>query len=956
MLTPFWKVWAFRKQKGGYMTEKPYDFSGYVTKNDILCTDGRTIRRDAFLENDGKVVPMVWMHKHDAPDNVLGHMVLENRPDGVYGYGYFNDTDKGRTAKMLVEHGDISCMSIWANHLKQRGGDVIHGLINEVSLVLNGANRGALIDSRLAHGDFSEDEAFICMGDDEPIMVNEDNYLIHYGRKGMKWGESIFGDEEETAPNRPRSREVNITGEGKPLTTDSSSGTGPVGQNNSNRPVSGATKADSSAVPTKNAQPISTSSYDGSGKESNADSSSGKPPRPNIFLTSDAPDMSGFPPAIRKKLEENAKQGNAFYESVMNMQEQYENLDTEAERAQLRNSPEFANAVSGYREALNQQFSMAIPVFKNAPAIEGVSVTETDRLQTIAAFDTWVKETFFPEVAASEKRGDKVNGQKSGSITQTEKSKASKLSHADSDTTIGDVLDTFTEDQLNVLFYLLAKTAGESGNISHSEEDDNMKNNVFDQSTTAPTLSAEDVSALFSEAKRTHASMKDTVLAHADDYGITNIEYLFPDDRQLTSAPVFIKKPDEWVKAVMGGVSHTPFSRVKTVFADITEADARAKGYVKGNRKMEEVITLLKRKTDPQTVFKKQKLDRDDQIDITDFNVVAWLKTEMRMKLDEELAQAFLIGDLRSPASEDKIGEDHIRPIWKDDDLFVIRKAIPLTATMTPDDRARKFIRMAVKARKDYRGKGNPSLFTTEDLLTDMMLIEDTTGRPLYDSEAKLCTALRVKEIIPVPAMENVSRIVGTSTMNLMGIIVNLADYTVGADKGGSIEMFEDFDIDFNQNKYLIETRCSGALTAPYSAIVIEGSESMYLDMEPIDGSETQYGKSVSDLQTGIVVNEDSIAGTLKYVTGYTGFSGDPDEQKGNFIALQFDAPSGATTTVELLGGKHEGSPVTLDSDMTAVFQIANKSQKIRVVSSNDGMEIAKTYSLRLLKLNGPTA
>lgn len=940
------------------MTEKPYDFSGYVTKNDILCSDGRTIRRDAFLENDGKVVPMVWMHKHDAPENVLGHMVLENRPDGVYGYGYFNDTDRAKTAKMLVEHGDISCMSIWANHLKQRGGDVIHGLINEVSLVLNGANRGALIDSRLAHGDFSEDEAFICMGDDEPIKVNEDNYLIHYGRKGMKWGENIFGDEEETVPNRPRSREVNITGDGKPLTTGASSGTGPVGQNVANRPVSETAKADSSAAPTKNDQQISTSSYDGSGKEANPGTSSGTAARPSVLQVSASLDDSTFPPAIRKKIEKIDQQALDYYRPIIDALERYENADSEAERAQIRNSPELANAVSGYRDTLNQMFDLIIPVSKNRTASgDDNKWTEVDRLGNIMSFDTWIKETFFPEVAASEKRGDKVNGQSSGSATQTEETKTSRLSHADSEMTVGDVWETMTEDQKNVVLYLLAQVKKGEDNISHSEEDDYMKNNVFEQGApAAPQLSAEDVSAMFNEAKRTHSSMKDTVLAHADDYGITNIEYLFPDDRQLTSAPVFIKKPDEWVKNVMGGVSHTPFSRVKTVFADITEADARAKGYVKGSRKMEEVITLLKRRTDPQTVYKKQKIDRDDQIDITDFNVVAWLKTEMRMKLDEELAQAFLIGDLRSPASEDKISEDHIRPIWKDNDLFVIRKAIPLTSTITPDDRARKFIRMAVKARKDYRGKGNPSLFTTEDLLTDMMLIEDTTGRPLYDSEEKLRTALRVKEIVPVPALENVSRIVGTSTMNLMGIIVNLADYTVGADKGGSVEMFEDFDIDFNQNKYLIETRCSGALTVPYSAIVIESSESMYLDVDPIDGSETQYGKTVSDLQSGIVINEDSIAGTLKYVTGYTGFSGDPEEQKGNFLALQFDAPSGATTTVEVLGGKHEGSPVTLDSDMTAVFQIANKSQKIRVVSTNDGMEITKTYSLRLLKLNGPTA
>lgn len=924
--------------------ETKYDFSGYVTKNDILCSDGRTIRQNAFLENDGNIVPMVWMHRHDSPDNVLGHMLLENRPDGVYGYGFFNETPKARTAKALVEHGDISCMSIWANQLKQKGGDVLHGMIQEVSLVVHGANRGALIDSRLAHGDFSEDEAIICMGDmTDPPEWNEEEALIHYGRKGMKWGEHIFETEdEETSGSKNRG---GMEGLRSALNTakavvSETAGNAADGAKNA---LAQAKTAAASAIAEMKAM------IDNSEIPDKIRSTVNR----MISEANSAIESSDAPEKIRETVNAAIKNVKSAIENAASAADDAADNAKSAVTTAGKTAADKARTItSDVKTAVNSGKDRVSEAADNLQekAKNAVSAAKSDLQDAVSSG----KEKTSEAIKNAEEKIDSILSDLKNRLKHSDNEGAT-MEHAEKERTVQDVLNGMTDEQRNVVLYLMANARQMGTNMKHSEEDETVKNNVFEQSEAqTATLSHADITAIFDEAKRNHGSLKDAFLAHSAEYGIENIEYLFPDDRQMTGAPVFIKKPDEWVKNVMANISHTPFARVRSVFADITEADARAKGYVKGKRKMEEVITLLKRKTDPTTVYKKQKLDRDDQVDITDLNVASWLKTEMRMKLDEEIAQGILIGDLRNPASDDKIDEQKLRPIWKDDDLFVIRKALPLSATMTPDDRARKFIRMAVKARKDYRGKGNPTLYTTEDLLTDMLMVEDTTGRPLYDSEAKLCTALRVKEIVAVPSMENVSRIVGTSTMNLMGIIVNLADYNVGADKGGSIEMFEDFDIDFNQNKYLIETRISGALVTPYSAIVIEGSESMYLDTDPEDPTAVLFGKNVSDLQSGIIVNEDSIAGTLKYVTGYTGFSGDPELQKGNFLALKFSASDAATTTVELLGG-HSGS-VTLDSDMNVVLRIENRNQKVKVVSAVDGMEIAKVYSLRLLKLNGPNA
>lgn len=561
--------------------ENKYDFSGWATKNDLKCSDGRIIRRDAFKDNDGKVVPLVWNHQHYDVTNVLGHALLENREEGVYAYGYFNDTEAGRNAKAMVQHGDIVSLSIFANRLKQNGPDVLHGDIREVSLVLAGANRGALIDSVIQH-DEEIDEAVIYTGATLSLYHAEEK-------------------KDETVQD--------------------------------NKPV--------------------------------------------------------------------------------------------------------------------------------------------------------------------DKKEEKMAEEK----------------------TIKDVFDELTEEQKNVVYYMIGQIKEDNDDEDNDDGGEKMKHNIFDQDDTKinDVLSHSEMKTIIDDAKR-YGSMKDSFIAH----GIEDIDYLFPDAKNVDATPRFISRDMGWVNKVMTGVHHTPFSRIKSIFADITEDDARAKGYIKGKMKKEEVFSLLKRTTTPTTVYKKQKLDRDDVVDITDFDVIAWLKTEMRTMLDEELARAYLVGDGRLSSSDDKINEQNIRPIWTDADLYTIKATFTVGASATADDKAKAFIRTAIKARKNYKGSGNPVLYTTEDILTDCLLLTDTTGRDLYDSVDKLAKKLRVSEIVTVPVMENLSREASSKTYNLFGIIVNLNDYNVGADKGGAVNLFDDFDIDYNAQKYLIETRCSGALTVPYSAIAIE--------------------------------------------------------------------------------------------------------------------------------------
>lgn len=593
--------------------DNDFDFSGYATKNNLRCADGRTIMAGAFKEDDGLKVPLVWQHQHNDVGNVLGHAILENRADGVYAYGVFNNTPAGQTAKEAVKHGDVNALSIFANKLVQQGGNVLHGSIREVSLVLAGANPGAFIDNvSLTHGDGdAESEAIIYTG--------------------------LYFDEDD--------------------------------------------------------------------------------------------------------------------------------------------------------------------VQHAAPAAEAETPAKTEQQSTNT-------ETGDTKMAEDEK-------------------------------TVKDVFDSFSEEQKNVVYYLIGQAledqnGSSSGEAEHSYDDDNylthddindgiiMPRNVFEsfingEETGAPqaTLTHDQMSAIVNDAKRS-GSFRESFISHAQTYGIEDINLLFPDATAISNTPDLISRRMEWVNSVLSKTRHTPFSRIKSIQADITADEARAKGYIKGNLKKEEVFKLLKRVTTPTTVYKKQKLDRDDIIDITDLDVVAFLRGEMRIMLDEELARAILVGDGRDVADADKIDESCIRPIWKDDDLYAHH--VKLAATVANKDKVDEIM----KARKEYKGSGNPVLYTTTDLLTDWMVARDTLGRRIHASKADLAAELGVSDIVEVEVLAGLQRTVGADTLNLIGIIVNLTDYTVGADKGGEINMFDDFDIDFNQKKYLIETRASGALTKPKSAIVIE--------------------------------------------------------------------------------------------------------------------------------------
>lgn len=743
-----------------------YDFSGWATRNNLRCSDGRVILRDAFRDNDGTTVPLVWNHQHNDPNNVLGHALLENREEGVYAYCKFNDTESGRNAKLIVEHGDVAALSIYANRLKQDGSNVLHGAIREVSLVLAGANPGAFIDTVFSHSDDPEDE----------------DAIIYSGE-------------------------------------------------------------------------------------------------PLEFAHADGPKA--------KDEDKDETVGDVF------------NTLTDKQKAVV--------------------YAMIGEALRNSASEESEDKEEKEEKESEK------------EVKHSDEEGEP-------------KDMANK--------TVQDVLDTMDEDQKAVLHALIGEALRDGASYAdENEEDDSVKHNAFDDNyeDDENVLSHSDMEAIFAEARRPggNGSLKDAFLAH----GIENIDYLFPDDRNVTDTPLFIKREDSWVQKVMDSVHHTPFSRIRSLFADITADEAHAKGYMKGNAKKDEVFSLLKRSTTPTTVYKKQKIDRDDQIDITDFDVVAWMKREMRMMLDEELARSFLIGDGRLSSSDEKINEQNIRPIWKDADLFTVKYPVAVAANATDDSKAKALIKAVVKSRKLYKGTGTPTFYTTEDNLTSMLLIEDNTGRLIYDSVEKLATLLRVKEIVTVPVMEGQRRYdANNNELTLAGIYVNLNDYNVGADKGGSVNMFDDFDIDFNAMKYLIETRCSGALTVPFSAVALEFfvGDGLALTVEGCDESETWLGKQVSELQSDINVNDDYITGTLHYVEGYTGFSAKASEQQGNYLALKFEAEQGATTTVELVGGK--SGPVTLDSDMVWIVRISDQDkQTIKVITSKNGSTVTKVYGLQRL-------
>lgn len=601
-----------------------YDFGGYATKNDLKCSDGRTIRKDAFKECDGLEVPLVWGHKHGSPGDVLGHAILENREDGVYTYGTFNETESGKNAKELVRHGDVKALSIYANQLVQKGGDVLHGMIREVSLCLAGANPGAMIQElSIEHSDDDDTEIM------EALIFNGNNISLEHA-----------DEKKEEVKEEPQKED----------------------------------------------------------KE-------------------------------EKPMAEEAKK------------------------------------------------------------------------------------------------------------TENEK-------------TVQDVWDSLSEEQKNVVYYMIGQALENEGK-EDEEEETKMAHNVFEGDTAMNSLSHAQINEAFAtvinDAKAKKGSLKEYIehamededfLAHDIDttgmtvpektnqqykispnYGINGVEFLYPDARTLNNVPEFIGRKTDWVNIVLNGVHKSPMARVKSIFANITEDEARAKGYIKGTQKKNEFFNLMKRETLPQTIYKKQKFDRDDMIDITDMYVVAWIKGEMDLMLDEEKARAILVGDGRDVSDADKIKEANIRPIVSDADLFTIKTVV--TRGADDDATGKAIVKAAVRSRKNYRGSGNVVMFTTDDWLTTMLLAEDTIGRRLYATEAELAAAMRVRALITVPVLENYTN---GNNQELIGIIVDLADYNVGADRGGAKEMFDDFDIDFNQYIYLIETRCSGALTKPYSAIALFAS------------------------------------------------------------------------------------------------------------------------------------
>ena len=570
------------------MAKSEYEFGGWATRNDIVCSDGRVIRQNAFKDNDGAVVPLVWNHQHNDSDNVLGHALLENRPEGVYTYLSFNDTEKGQNARKMVEHGDISSLSIFANKLKSNGRDVVHGMIREVSLVLAGANPGAFIDTALSHSDDSTEEGTI------------------YSGMSIETGVSHAEKDDKASKKEPK----------------------------------------------KNPEADNT-------KDINKEN--------------------------KKKMAEK---------------------------------------------------------------------------------------------------------------------------------TVQDVVDSMTEEQKNVMYALVGMAAEGKGKEKNEEgDDDDMKHNIFDKEDDQDVLMHSEITNALKDGKK-YGSLKESFIAH----GIDDIDYLFPDAKNIENTPSFIKRDDSWVASFMNQVSKSPFSRIKSIFADITEDEARAKGYLKGKQKKDEVFSLLKRTTTPTTIYKKQKLDRDDVIDITDFDVVAWIKSEMKGMLQEEIARACLVGDGRLASDDDKINETNIRPIYNDEDLYTIKSKLTVKSTATEAEKAAALIDQAVRARKNYKGSGKPTCYTTTEVVTEMLLLKDLNGHRIYKSVDELATAMRVKEIVEVEVMEGLKDTDGNAVAM---VIVNPADYKLGADKGGETHMFDDFDIDYNAQKYLMETRSSGALIKPYSAITI---------------------------------------------------------------------------------------------------------------------------------------
>lgn len=696
-----------------------WDFSGWATKTNMRCSDGRTIMKGAFKGCDGLEVPLVWNHRHNDPSEVLGHALLENRDDGVYAYCSFNNSEKGAEARELVRHGDIKSLSIYANQLIQSSKtppcDVIHGTIREVSLVLAGANPGAFIDNVMVHGELMEDEADIYHADDDGL------YFYHADDP-----EEDDEDEEEAADGN----EETVGDILEELTPKQKAAVGLLIQNALKDKKSGAVK--------------------------HADEE-------------------------EEKEEED---------------EEDEGSDSE-------------ETIGDVIKTLNKKQKTAVE------ALIGLALSQKDNKDSGA-----VKHA---DESDDEGEEDDKDGE-----------------------TIGDVIETLNAKQRKAVEALIGLAISQKNNKENDseEENDNMKHNVFDiDNNVTAYVSREDQAAILKHAAETKSSLKQVVmgelqeggvLAHAITdhngnsvtYGIANVDYLFPDARAINSTPELINRNQDWVDKVINGTHHTPFSRVKSLFADITGEDARARGYIKANQKANEVIEALKRETNPQTIYKKQKLDRDDIVDITDFDVVAWLKAEMQIMLKAEIARAILISDGRQ-SGNDKIKENCVRPIYNDEDTYTVKVPVNVAANATDNDVAFAIVDAVIRSRKNYKGSGNPSMFISEDYLGIMLTLKDGMGRYIYETEASLAAKLRVKEIIAVDVMEGQQIAIptgqGTATANkpLIGVIVNLQDYNVGADKGGATSFFDDFDIDYNQYAYLYETRMSGALIKPYSAMSV---------------------------------------------------------------------------------------------------------------------------------------
>ena len=1053
------------------------DFEGYVTKNDIRCMDGRIIRKDAFKENDKMSVPLVWQHRHDSPENVLGHMELENREDGVYGYGFFNNTDMANTAKELVANKDIRNMSIYANHLVEKDKNVTHGSIKEVSLVLAGANPGAVIN----HVSIAHSDGFVTEIEDECDIFTDETILYH-------------GDEEEKNENVEEDKETETSEEVEEVEDDEENKENEE-ENKENEEDSEITHSDEenqnegdfgkafsemtendyeSLLADLDEMDVMLNDFDQilDGKKIRHDAFEEDEELALIHYASPYYDpkyaheyymahrkLKGRQTTLREGLNkddqrrateykrglnkkrdtkikgfyekastniiknnEKAKydraklknktindikaQSASLKESVSHFRNEYENklktAKTPEEKARLKaeykgnvrqmremvfdaktslakayagsskgitnkkinaNANERKMADKGHRDEMikadndytnylsklanlelkekqsgrkiardangdakfgtdpnspvnsdgsrkkNVTGKVGKPIARRGDQLHANGASDSQAIndsisasgntemnnrpgtyavyqdsngnvqvgQRVGARKRKVKhsdsdfevlehsdsdETVADILATLDEKQQKVAAYIIGVALANSQGKDlaqddfefdfeeddNYISHEDSNETIGDIFNTFNEKQKNCIYYLVSQALEENKNIEHSDEGGNtiMKHNIFENDAEKTNvLTHDDFSEIIADAKKS-GSLRDAFLAHAGEgYGFgpytsdrddnyDGIDVLFPDARLVDKKIEMLRNnPTDWVVKVMNGVHKSPFSRIKMIYADITGDDARAKGYVTGNQKVSEVIALLHRTTSPTTIYKLQKLDRDDIIDITDFDIVAWLKAEMRIMLEEEIARQILVGDFRSASSSDRIDPNCVRPILTDtsNDLYAMRYSYAVGQT---ENEYEKFIDECCLAMIDYEGTGSPTLYTTPEYVGHMLLVKDTLGNRIYKTKSELASACGVKEIVECPYMKDTTRTEDSETIHSMGfedasgndclckgIIVNLADYTVGADKGGAVNMFDDFDIDFNKYTYLIETRISGSLTKPKSAIVI---------------------------------------------------------------------------------------------------------------------------------------